>query len=445
MTTFALAEWQDATPGTSRELTGVFLPPDQHDRKLLTRLDREGMVTVRELRAGLAVSTTSFVGSIKIGPLTIQINPKIGGRDFSALLGYALGLPNLELLPEHQIGLTAPAFQDLLVGRLTAEVTRLVSRGLFRHYRIREASLASPRGRILFDRLARNGPATSAVVPCRYFERDENVWANRVLLAGLRLAGRVALDPAIRARALRSAAPLMNHVDVVALNQSTLRALQRSTSRLTSAYEPAFALIRLLMAGHGISATAGPESIDLPGFLFDMNLLFQEALGRFLRDWLADAQVVEQHQLKEVFRYQPLFNPRQKRAPTPRPDFVMFRGGRVVAIADAKYRDLWERDLPSGMLYQLSVYALSHVECDTATILYPATDIAASESRIAVTDPVTGRIRAHVSLRPVNLSRFAELAGSPRTAANDRLRRDYAAHLTYGTLRPTSLAATSAS
>ena len=47
------------------------------------------------------------------------------------------------------------------------------------------------------------------------------------------------------------------------------------------------------------------------------------------------------------------------RAPTPRPDYVMSRGGHIVAIADAKYRDLWKRDLPSGMLYQLSVYALS--------------------------------------------------------------------------------------
>src|SRR5262249_31885048 len=238
MTTVALGEWQDATPETSPELLGIFLPPDQGDRKLLTHLDRQGMVTVRELRGGLAVSTTSFVGSIQIGPLTIQINPKIGGRDFSALLGYALGLPNLELLPEHPIGLTAPAFQDLLVDKLTSEVTRLVSRGLYRHYSGRESLLASPRGRILFDGLARRGPPTSAVVPCRYFERDENVWANRVLLAGLRLAGRVALDPTIRARALRSAAPLVDHVDTVLLSQSTLRALQRSASRLTSAYEP---------------------------------------------------------------------------------------------------------------------------------------------------------------------------------------------------------------
>ena len=88
------------------------------------------MITVRELRAGLAIATTSFVGSIKIGPLTVQIHPKIEGHAFSALLGYALGLPHLELLPDHQIGLTPPAFQDLLADRLTAEAARCVERPL---------------------------------------------------------------------------------------------------------------------------------------------------------------------------------------------------------------------------------------------------------------------------------------------------------------------------
>ena len=110
----------------------------------------------------------------------------------------------------------------------------------------------------------------------------------------------------------------------------------------------------------------------------------------------------------------------------------MSRGGHIVAIADAKYRDLWERDLPSGMLYQLSVYALSQMECNAATILYPSATTTARESRIAINDPVTGRMRAQVSLRPVNLARFAELVMSARTALNDRMRRGYAAHLAFG-------------
>jgi hypothetical protein len=114
----------------------------------------------------------------------------------------------------------------------------------------------------------------------------------------------------------------------------------------------------------------------------------------------------------------------------------MSRGGQIVAIADAKYRDLWGRDLPSGMLYQLSVYALSQVECTAATILYPSTTTTARESRIAINDPLTSRMRAQVSLRPVNLTRFAELVMNTRTALNDRQRREYAAHLAYGRPAP---------
>jgi hypothetical protein len=66
------------------------------------------------------------------------------------------------------------------------------------------------------------------------------------------------------------------------------------------------------MAGYGISTTHNGDSIELPGFLFDMNLLFQEGLGRFLRDWLVDGKVAEQYRLTDIFRYQPLFNPRRK-------------------------------------------------------------------------------------------------------------------------------------
>ena len=105
MTTVRLSEWQEAVPETTPDLRGLCLPADPRARALFARLETTGIVTVRELRAGLGVTTTSFVGSIQVGTITVQISPKMEGHAFSALLGYALGLPHLELLPEHQIGL----------------------------------------------------------------------------------------------------------------------------------------------------------------------------------------------------------------------------------------------------------------------------------------------------------------------------------------------------
>ena len=425
-----LAEWQEATPQSHPDLSGLTLRLDETERAELAQLARQPMVTVRELREGVAVSATSFVGSVRAGPLTIRIHPKLTGQHLSTLVGYAVGLP-LNLLPEHEVSLTTPAFQDLIVSRLASEASRLLARGMYRTYLTQRASLMSPRGRILFNQLARE-PLTTATLPCRFDERHDNVLPNRVLLAALRLASRVAVDPAVRAQALRPAIALADRVEPVPLTLETFRALRRNASRLTAPYEPAFALTRLLMAGNGIALEAGVESTALPGFLVDMNRLFQDALERFLRDWLTNVKVMPQYRLQDVFRYEAHLNPRRQRSPTPKPDYVLSQGGQVMAIADAKYRDLWELSLPASMLYQLSVYALSQANCRTAIILYATTSSGARDAKIAIADPVRGGTRAHVVLRPVCLPRLAELVRLARTVTNDRHRYEYALYLAFG-------------
>jgi len=252
------------------------------------------------------------------------------------------------------------------------------------------------------------------------------------------MAARVAVDRALRTRVLRLAMALADRVEPVPLTQETFRALRRTSSRLTAAYEPAFALVRLLLAGTGIGTETSPERIALPGFLFDMNRLFQGALERFLREWLEGVSVLPQYRLRHVFRYDPRFTPRRRQSPTPKPDYVLSKEGRVISIADAKYRDLWEQKLPAAMLYQLSVYALSQNDCQMATILYATMSSDAREARIAITDPIHGGIRAFVVLRPVCLPELAELVGLPRTATYDRRCREYAAYLG-GTISVTAL------
>ena len=430
MPTIDLPEWQRATPESHAELRNLELDLGPHERAMLAHLDEQAMVTVQELRDGVAINTTSYVGSIRTGPLAVRIAPKLKGSPFSALLGYAVGLP-VSLLPEHEVALTAPAFQDLIAASLASETSRLLAGGIYRTYLTRQRSLHSPRGRILFSHLAR-GPLTTASLPCRFDERHENVLPNRVLLAGLDLAARLAVNPDIRVRTQRLKSTMADRVESVALNQDTFRALYAGSSRLTSAYEPAFGLIRLLVAGSGIALGGGADRTTLPGFLLDMNRLFQDVLERFLREWLEVTTVLPQFRLKDVFRYEPGFNPRRQRTPTPRPDFVLSRGGRVVAIADAKYRDLWDQSLPSSMLYQLSVYALSQADCRTAVILYATTTTSAREARVAISDPIRGGTRASVVLRPVCLPILADLVRRKRTPADDRSRHEYAAHLAHG-------------
>jgi 5-methylcytosine-specific restriction enzyme subunit McrC len=162
-----------------------------------------------------------------------------------------------------------------------------------------------------------------------------------------------------------------------------------------------------------------------------LNRFFQALLSRFLRDSLPDYSVRDEFRLRGMIRYASGLNPRNRRAPTPRPDLVVLRGPRQVAVLDAKYRDLWEKRLPREMLYQLALYAAGH-EGRSATILYPTTDSAAKEARLDISEPVFGTHIGQVCLRPVLLSELEELVQSTPTAGLERRRRAYAEWLALG-------------
>ncbi len=121
------------------------------------------------------------------------------------------------------------------------------------------------------------------------------------------------------------------------------------------------------------------------------------------------------------------------RTPPPRPDYMIVQNKKVCSILDAKYRDLWEHDLPMHWLYQLAMYALSQPEGTYATILYLTMDERAREARIAINDPIHGSNRAHVVLRPVNLLQLDQLITEERnTVAGFAAASSYARWLAFG-------------
>jgi 5-methylcytosine-specific restriction enzyme subunit McrC len=162
-----------------------------------------------------------------------------------------------------------------------------------------------------------------------------------------------------------------------------------------------------------------------------MNRFFQSLLSRFLHDSLPDYSVQDEFRLRGMIHYVAGFNPHNRRASAPRPDFVVQRGPTRAAVLDAKYRDLWGKHLPRHMLYQLALYAVGH-DRHSATILYPTTDSTATEARLKITDPVSGAQIGQVCLRPVLLGLLEELVLSTPTARLERRRRAYGEWLALG-------------
>ncbi|TVQ95806.1 MAG: hypothetical protein EA398_16945 [Deltaproteobacteria bacterium] len=402
-----LREWENRTPAQCAELRGLVLE-DPAVRQQARRLTDARKLLLHEMRDGLHVTALSHVGRLRLGPLTITVQPKIGPRDLLSLTHYAFGLREARWLEAAAYGSAGTLFQDLLIAQLAMEIRGLLDRGIRRAYVRRAEALGSPRGRIAFDQLARQGGLQRAELPCIHHSLSSDHPLNQLLAGGLDLALRMVVNRDIR----KDVAIQQQRFSAVArpaqLDAATLASASRALDRLTSDYGPALTLLQALHAAAFVDLDVPPRGPALRGFLFDMNAFWQRLLQRFLSENLAPFAVAPEHRLAGLMRYVPGHNPKRRSDPTSRPDYAVLQGRRVVALLDAKYRDLWDKPLPADMLYQLALYALSHPGAPTSAILFPSTHAHARPSRIEIRNPVTGSGMAWVELRPVSISRLVE-------------------------------------
>jgi 5-methylcytosine-specific restriction enzyme subunit McrC len=331
------------------------------------------------------------------------------------LLRYAYGLRDVTAVEETMSPTARHGLHDLLIALLAAEVEELLHRGLTRRYISLSEKLESPRGHILIDEVIRQGGVREARLPCRHFDRRADWHLNQVLRAGLEAAARMAEDRNLRRRVHQLSAIFGDVERLARLGNDDIERAERDLTRLTAACGPALTVIRLLHETLGIAFDSGQLPSRMPGFLFDMNVFFQRLLSRFLHDNLAGARIADELAIRDLFAYAPDGNPRQRRAPAPRPDYALFYGKALHGFLDAKYRDIWDRSLPAEWLYQLSIYALASPS-EVSVLLYASMSAEARDERVEVHQPVawSNKRPASVILRPVPLPYLAELLDPDR-------------------------------
>lgn len=427
-----LTEWETRAPSKGSPLTGPILVNHPAAQRLAETLTRDGRVEILELARGLELRASSYVGRFALGELLITIRPKISGVPLMNLLRYAYRLRHLDLFDEVGYATSQASFEDLLIHQLASESSELLSRGLHRDYLRTESMLVSPRGRIDFGDYMQVAANAGVALPCVHHPRIEDTCLNQVLHGGLELAARMTLDLELGGRVRRLAKSFTGRITPKDLDAAGFAGAWHSLDRRTSAYRPALTLIQMLLNTQGAALTDTTSPIPAAGFLFDMNRFFQALLSRFLGENLVGYEVQDERVLRGVFNYDPANNPRNHRPPSLRPDFLVLRNRKVEAVLDAKYRDLWERNLPREMLYQLALYALGQESGNRrATIIYPTLEDAARQQIVFVKDPLRGTSKAEIILRPVNLLKLDLLLRDKGVHAQ-RNRIEFAKRLAFG-------------
>lgn len=366
--TIRIREWSKVAPASSGDgavLRGLRLTDE--DRGLLAELEGRSSLRFTELRDGLAISVGPHIGTVSLTGLRIVIMPKIRIDNLMRLVAYAFELSDLTVT-ETRTRYTSSdeGLIDLLGLSLLRAVERVARGGLLPDYRSKIEDLATPRGRLDMRHIATH--PRRATLRCIYDDLTVDHRINQVLAAGLRLASRVMQSADLRLDLARAADRFFGDLTRTELDSDMLREVLEGLDRRSSHYRTALTLIALIHQGARLGEHQRAGEMPLSSFTLNMNMVFERFLGRYFRETApADVRISAQDVRLDVFSY--LENAGGWNQPTIRPDFVFRRRRKVVAVADAKYKNRHEHPPSSAELYQLTAYGLSYNMADPREVL----------------------------------------------------------------------------
>ncbi|PWI09049.1 PE-PGRS family protein [Streptomyces sp. NWU339] len=266
-----LAEYQ------SVPLTRDRLTPRDVDR--LHALQAHDCVTLSADHSGWRLKAESTVGVLVLDRLRLVIEPKfaIAGDRLMSWLDYALDAPRPLWSPTRRWATRPDGYAELVATALLEQCEHLVRDGLRRDYIRRETVEPVLRGRfdVAAQAVRRYGQLDRLHV--RAFDRESDIWDNRVLGTALRAALRLTTHSGL-ARDLHGVAEFFPPATSPA---AALHALDRIRyTRLNARYRAAHTWARLILRGGGVSDLLTDRGTAADGLLLRMPALWEAVVRR---------------------------------------------------------------------------------------------------------------------------------------------------------------------
>jgi 5-methylcytosine-specific restriction enzyme subunit McrC len=358
----------DRTPVRLGEYESAALEPGQltpRDVDRLHALQARGCLTLVPDRIGWRLKADATVGVLVLDRIRLVITPKfaIPGEQLMSWLAYALGTP---------VPATARRYADLVAAALLDECERLLREGLRRDYVRRRSIEPVLRGRLDVVAQATQRYGQLDQLHVRTFDREADIWDNRVLGSALKAALGLTSSPDL-ARALHSVADAFPQAPTPA---AALRALDRTRyTRLNARYRPAHTWARLLLRGGGVTDLLSDHGTTADGLLLAMPALWEAVVRRLGAEAVSPygghavpggsgTGITVRGDLGNVSAF--------------RPDLVLSLPGQGAAHptllpVDAKYKRYDRHGVSAADVHQLLTYSSGYASSDApaAVIVHP--------------------------------------------------------------------------
>lgn len=322
------------------------------------------------------VKFAQFCGVIQLDGLTLEILPKIHGKEAdpgACREALVRMLYKARVFKSHKGGTANIQLQkhtllDIFIIHFCEELKIQITQGRLRQYQAREENLPVLRGRLLVDQQFKYNAAHKERLYCRYDELTEDILINQVIKFTLRHI----LPQSRSDRARKLVGELLMMFDDISDCQISYQHLdQIQFDRTTVRYGAIVEQCKIFIMGMNPDVVAGNSKVF--SLLFDMNRLFEAWVAAVLRPIAAKQGLRLREQGPRKFTCyredieKPVFQMR--------PDITLIDdNGDVRLIADAKWKHLDVGDAKLGVsqadVYQMQAYA-NRYGIDRLCLLYP--------------------------------------------------------------------------
>ncbi|MFC1577650.1 McrC family protein [Thermodesulfobacteriota bacterium] len=323
-----------------------------------------------------SVKFANYCGVISLGNLSLEILPKIYGKEIDpgacrkTLIKMLIKARRLKVQRggTADIALQRQALLDVFILLFCEQLHAELLQGMIRYYVERNENLNVLRGRLRLEQHFKLNLSHQERLYCQYDELSADNPHNQVIKYVLRLMIKVSTGLIAR----KKLNELFLRFDAISDVKVDLHMIDRlSFNRSTCRYEHIFKQCRWFIQGLHPDVLVGSDPCIT--LLFDMNRLFESHVANIFRKlaWADGKRLREQGPQKYMVRR----DDRNEELFLMKPDMVfMDSDNRFVAIADAKWKILDDREKKLGIsqsdLYQMTGYATRY-RVNRLALIYP--------------------------------------------------------------------------
>ena len=333
-----------------------------------------------DLISGNRIKSKQFVGFISLKSKTIQVLPKLlknsqENTDSSIIknLLFMLSFTKKLGIKETDISKLGDSenLYEIIIYLFAKNLLELLKKEIYRTYETREENLNYLKGKLLITDQIKKNQFDKTKFYVSHDELIENNLLNQVF--------KTTITKLINFTKSNKNFKLLTECDLILDNVSNknlklIDCEKLNFNRLNKNYENSFNLAKLLLFGNSTSFES--SNLDSYSFMFDMNKLFEEFIGEFIKRYFGEhyKEIYLQKSNKYVFAKE--YN--DKNYFNLKPDIYFKKFDGKALIIDTKYKILNENKSYSGVqqgdIYQMFMYGLRYFNNENVKkiiLLYP--------------------------------------------------------------------------